>query len=83
MAARLRKRVNRNVEMKDEDEDEDMDEEELRMQEEEEEEVRLTGGTHFRQIPFTKWLSVFIKVSLIVSLIMWHVLYICRECSMA
>jgi general transcription factor 3C polypeptide 3 (transcription factor C subunit 4) len=60
MANRLRNRV-KSEEGIDVDANE-LDEEERRMLEQEENNMRMVAASHFRDIPFDKWLHVFIKV---------------------
>lgn len=63
MANRLRSRV------KQEDhENMDIDEEERQMMEEEERNILMIESTHFRNIPFDKWLRVFIKYAYMLAL---------------
>lgn len=64
MANRLRSRVKR----ENNDEPVDIDEEERQMLEEEERHIHMIESTHFRNIPFDKWLRVFMKYAYMLAL---------------
>lgn len=60
MAHRLRRKTGTEQYM---DEDEDLDEDERGAREEEQKEIDLSLSNHFRQIPFTEWCRIIVKVT--------------------